>query len=1139
MFTFTRRKVCKNTKTMRNVVLLFLLFSFATIKAQVIDDFSDGDFTNNPTWSGVDSCYIVNANGQLQLNASTAGVAFLSVPIGTEEDKEWRFWIREAFSPSANNFTDVYLSYDVPTLGSSGHGYFLRFGEAGSSDAIELFRRDGDVVTSVCRGRDGAVASSFSVSIKVTCSHDGQWSILSDFNSSGSYQVEAQGVDDSFSRNGYFGIWSQYTASNAKKIYLDNVYVGHPEIDDTPPSLLLVKVVDDHTLSLLFDESLDEPLAIDCDNYMVSPDIGHPVEAVLSDNATIVVLRFSSPFVSLTNYTLSVTALADISGNVIDDIVTVFCHYQPTEYDVVINEIMADPTPVVGLPEWEYVELYNVTDYPIDMDGWKFIVGSTQKVLENIVMPPHGYLIVCHQNAIEELSEFGPVYGLTSLSIANAGTTVTIKSDDDVMIHSVSFTVDWYHDSDKKNGGWSLEQISPMSPCAGDDNWTASVSAMGGTPGTENSVFDPSDVAPKIETVEYVVGDTLVVRFSQLMDIYHLTDVGAYRVVEMDLHPVMAIVDAEQPHYVKLCFDEELLRGRTLHLEASSTLTNCIGIPLSEEVMGEFVIPAEVSENDIVINEIMADPTPVVGLPEWEYVELYNNSLYDVNLEGWTFAFGSSSAVLPSYVLPSHSYLLLCAKNAVDELSDFGPCVGLNSFSIANNGTTLILSDNEENIISRVAFSKSWYRDAAKQEGGWSLEQIDANNPCAGSGNWTASQHHWGGTPGAVNSVMSTNVIAPKVDRVSMFSDFIVHLWFDQQMDLTTMMDDDAFKVLENGWPPSQINVNPNDKSFVEIVFAQGFSAGVVYTLVIDGVSNCVGVAVEENEVFFGLPNESLPNDIVINEILFDPIAPGVDYVELYNNTDKVFDLSTLSIGMIRQTFPNPADTTIRKISEESRLFLPHSYVVLTSDSHIVYEQYGCDQATHCEMPSFINFPNGGAIVVVMNANGLTLDQMTYSDKMHHPLLKVTKGVSLERVSPNNMSDDVNNWRSAAESAGYGTPGCVNSMAQSASVTEDDIAISPEIFSPDGDGFDDVAFITYKFDAPGYVMNAYVFNIGGQMVRHLAKGMLLSQEGSVIWDGRDEHGSNVGTGIYVIVVEVFNLDGVVKKYKNSVVVAAK
>ena len=68
--------------------------------AQVSDDFSDGDFTNNPTWSGMNDKYLVNNNLQLQLNAEEAGTAYLSLPITEFQEMEWRFWIRENFAPS-------------------------------------------------------------------------------------------------------------------------------------------------------------------------------------------------------------------------------------------------------------------------------------------------------------------------------------------------------------------------------------------------------------------------------------------------------------------------------------------------------------------------------------------------------------------------------------------------------------------------------------------------------------------------------------------------------------------------------------------------------------------------------------------------------------------------------------------------------------------------------------------------------------------------------------------------------------------------------------------------------------------------------------------------------------------------------
>ena len=72
---------------MKKTLLLLLLLPFSLL-AQVSDDFADGDFTQNPTWSGTTDKYIVNSNLQLQLNAEGEGTAYLSLPITEFETME-------------------------------------------------------------------------------------------------------------------------------------------------------------------------------------------------------------------------------------------------------------------------------------------------------------------------------------------------------------------------------------------------------------------------------------------------------------------------------------------------------------------------------------------------------------------------------------------------------------------------------------------------------------------------------------------------------------------------------------------------------------------------------------------------------------------------------------------------------------------------------------------------------------------------------------------------------------------------------------------------------------------------------------------------------------------------------------------
>ena len=824
--------------------LLLLLFLFpVSVLAQVADDFSDGDFTQNPAWSGTMDKFLINSNLQLQLNAMEAGSAHLSLPVAAFQEMEWHFWIREAFAPSGNNFTDVWVCADNADLTQATQGYFVRFGEGGNNDAIELFRKDANGQQSVCRGTNGAIATAFSVAVKVNCDSEGHWTVMTCFNNAETYSLEAEGIDDTYE----------------------------------PPAITQVEVIDNQNLALTFNEALDEISALNVANFSVDNGIGNPLQVGFGPSASQLHLNFANVFANGVNYILTVRNISDLSGNVMEDETASFSIFEAAPNDVVINEIMADPTPVVDLPEWEFVELFNTTNLSVDLKDWTLTIGTATKTFGACSIEPNGYLIVCHQSAIDDFSDYGATIGLLTSTTA-----------------------------------------------------------------------------------------------------------------------------------------------------------------------------------------------------------------------------------------------------------------------ITNGGTTIRLANAQGNVISEVAFDPNWYHDPSKTEGGWSLEQIDPLAPCAGANNWAASVDAQGGTPGRRNSVDGVNDATPKVERVSMIGDDVVQIWFDQRMDLESLSETSNYFVDELGEHPQQVEVNLYDPRFVALHFSQRFAEGVVYNLTINNLNNCIGLSIEaDTRVQFGIPKAIAEGDIVINELLFDPIAPGVDYVELYNNSSNTFDLSTLMLGVVRESFPNPPDTTLKEISAESRLFLPQTYVLLSSNSEIVGRQYDCPTGNFVQMASFPSYPNAGATVVLKNKDGMVVDAMSYTEKMHYPLLKVTKGVSLERVAFDHASMDANNWHSAAENAGFGTPGQPNSMKQSVEPSHDEIAISPETFSPDGDGFDDACFINYRFDQPGYTMNVYVFNVAGQLVRHLAKGEMVGQEGSVIWNGLDDKGNRVPVGVYVILTEVFNFEGTVKKFKNAAVVSTR
>jgi flagellar hook assembly protein FlgD len=97
---------------------------------------------------------------------------------------------------------------------------------------------------------------------------------------------------------------------------------------------------------------------------------------------------------------------------------------------------------------------------------------------------------------------------------------------------------------------------------------------------------------------------------------------------------------------------------------------------------------------------------------------------------------------------------------------------------------------------------------------------------------------------------------------------------------------------------------------------------------------------------------------------------------------------------------------------------------------------------------------------------------------------------------------------------------------------QESISLERDAFSPDGDGLNDVLYLHYNFGEPGYVANITLFDAKGRFVRTLASNELMAPEGVVAWDGTSETGQKAAIGIYIIHIEVFNLQGEVKKYRK-------
>lgn len=270
--------------------------------------------------------------------------------------------------------------------------------------------------------------------------------------------------------------------------------------------------------------------------------------------------------------------------------------------------------------------------------------------------------------------------------------------------------------------------------------------------------------------------------------------------------------------------------------------------------------------------------------------------------------------------------------------------------------------------------------------------------------------------------------------------------------------------------------------------------------------------------------------DVLISEVLFNPYPGGVDFVELYNASDKSILLNHLFLA---NRDGDSALKTIVPLTREERFLQPKTYLVLSEDQEkvLVFYRTNCPDCflDLADMPAYNNDQGD---VVLLNDSLQVIDEMHYSSTMHHSLLVDKEGVSLERVSFDAPASDASNWASASAEVRFATPGFENSMSEDGFINRDKLILEPSCFSPNGDGYNDFLRIDYQFKNSNYVANLRIFDSHGIPVCDLVKNEPAGSRGEWIWTGKRDNGSNVRLGMYIVLLELYDGNGDVKKFKK-------
>ncbi len=638
--------------------------------------------------------------------------------------------------------------------------------------------------------------------------------------------------------------------------------------------------------------------------------------------------------------------------------------------------------------------------------------------------------------------------------------------------------------------------------------------------------FTRDTVPPALENIRFSSGNSLTFLFNE--DIMAAPEVS----VVVNENPADSLVT--EGRSLQAFFHEEFRNDDSCHY----VLRNIPDLKGNVSVIsGSFVffIPARY---DMIISEIMADPSPPVYLPEGEYVEIFNRSVHGISLEGWSLGAGSRIFTADSKIVPAGGYHIFCAEK---DGWLFPPALSSPVFTsssvLTNEGQTLVLRNQQGVIIDAVHYISGWYADDFKTEGGWSLERIDMDYLCGSTVNWKASESPDGGTPGQPNSV--AGIVSDTRDP------FIKHVIFDtagcfrmvfSEPVILQKEDKDIILVPVPGngtGAVAWLSGLFGDTLYVEIT---GKGDPAVVTLG-TGFSDCSGnMVISKDTLLFGKPVKPGPSDIIINEVLYAPFAGCPEFIELFNRSGALISLSDLILFIAGDDAAGAPKSAF--IAEDHFLFPPGSYLVLSPDPSILQGYYDIpDEGALFKMSGMPSLGNDGATIRLTLRSGEIIDEMHYSPADQYAMISDDQGISLERMSTGPENGLAAPWHSASSLAGFATPGYSNSQLLTEATSVSSFVVENKVFTPDNDGRADVAVFRFHFEREGYVGTFRIFDPTGRIIRTIGVNELLGPEGFFTWDGRNEDGVPCAMGIYLGYLEVYHLSGRKKVFRETVVLA--
>jgi hypothetical protein len=512
--------------------------------------------------------------------------------------------------------------------------------------------------------------------------------------------------------------------------------------DSAGPNLISWNVNQANQVTLVFNESIDTTLSSNfiCTNTQIS-------NVQFSESNTVVVITFNANLQPETFYALAQSALSDCDGNISNFSIEIYQGKIPEFGDLIFTEILADPDPVVqGIPS-EFIEVYNKSSHTLELHG--LCINSCVFEGSHLLLPNEYLILGGVTESLSFLSVSNKLLIPSFPTLTNSGMLLKLSMNG-MHLDSIHYSIDWFNNSFKANGGWSLEMVNPNLPCSTSNNWKACENEIGNSPGYENSVYSLMPDVSMPELLYLTLEDSsLAIHFNE-----PVTQNGNLFQEEN----LVGNFITENPSTLIILNASEVLNTEVLNYTLEG-ISDCSGN--STSISFEWGYPEDASPLNLVINEILFNPS--VG--GFDFVEIFNTGSQAVSLKNTSLANASSSSGGQLETLTSEGRIILPNEYIVfteDEKNteELYPSIQtkniirVNALPTFNNsyGTCIIYS-NQNEIIDEMNYSESMHFQLLNSFEGVSLERLSSELPSAQESNWhSASESSGFATPGAENS---------------------------------------------------------------------------------------------------------------------------------------------------------------------------------------------------------------------------------------------------------------------------------------------------------------------------------------------------------------------------------------------------